>query len=93
MPLVLEIVTPTARVYSDTIDAVVIPTIDGESSSSSNPPSAARITCATLSSGFQFAGFTSFVDNPHCARALGTIIIASTSAPGIVNNLQFLILI
>ena len=30
MPLVLEIVTPTARVYSDTIDAVVIPTIDGE---------------------------------------------------------------
>ena len=30
MPLALEIVTPTARVYSDTIDAVVIPTIDGE---------------------------------------------------------------
>jgi len=30
MPLVLEIVTPTARVYSDTIDSVVIPTIDGE---------------------------------------------------------------
>ena len=30
MPLVLEIVTPAARVYSDTIDTVVIPTLDGE---------------------------------------------------------------
>lgn len=30
MPLTLEIVTPSARVYSDTIDSVVIPTIDGE---------------------------------------------------------------
>jgi F-type H+-transporting ATPase subunit epsilon len=30
MPLILEIVTPVARVYSDTIDSVVIPTIDGE---------------------------------------------------------------
>jgi len=30
MPLILEIVTPYARVYSDTIDSVVIPTIDGE---------------------------------------------------------------
>ena len=30
MPLTLEIVTPEARVYSDTIDTVVIPTIDGE---------------------------------------------------------------
>ena len=30
MPLVLEIVTPEARVYSDTIDSVVIPTVEGE---------------------------------------------------------------
>jgi F-type H+-transporting ATPase subunit epsilon len=30
MPLTLEIVTPEARVYSDTIDSVVIPTIEGE---------------------------------------------------------------
>ena len=30
MPLTLEIVTPEARVYSDTIDAVVIPTVEGE---------------------------------------------------------------
>jgi F-type H+-transporting ATPase subunit epsilon len=30
MPLTLEIVTPEARVYSDTIDTVVIPTTSGE---------------------------------------------------------------
>jgi F-type H+-transporting ATPase subunit epsilon len=30
MPLALEIVTPDARVYSDTIDSVVIPTVEGE---------------------------------------------------------------
>lgn len=30
MPLHLEIVTPEARVYSDTIDTVVIPTVEGE---------------------------------------------------------------
>jgi F-type H+-transporting ATPase subunit epsilon len=30
MPLTLEIVTPEARVYSDTIDTVVIPTTEGE---------------------------------------------------------------
>ena len=30
MALTLEIVTPEARVYSDTIDAVVIPTVEGE---------------------------------------------------------------
>jgi F-type H+-transporting ATPase subunit epsilon len=30
MPLSLEIVTPDARVYSDTIDGVVIPTVEGE---------------------------------------------------------------
>jgi F-type H+-transporting ATPase subunit epsilon len=30
MPLTLEIVTPEARVYSDTVDTVVIPTSDGE---------------------------------------------------------------
>ena len=30
MPLILEIVTPDARVYSDTIDSVVIPTVEGE---------------------------------------------------------------
>ena len=30
MPLTLEIVTPEAKVYSDTIDTVVIPTIEGE---------------------------------------------------------------
>jgi F-type H+-transporting ATPase subunit epsilon len=30
MPLKLEIVTPSARVYSDTIDTVVIPTLEGE---------------------------------------------------------------
>ncbi|MCF3651414.1 ATP synthase F1 subunit epsilon [Synoicihabitans lomoniglobus] len=30
MPLTLEIVTPEARVYSDTIDNVVIPTVEGE---------------------------------------------------------------
>ena len=30
MPLKLEIVTPDARVYSDTIDTVVIPTVEGE---------------------------------------------------------------
>jgi F-type H+-transporting ATPase subunit epsilon len=30
MALTLEIVTPEARVYSDTIDTVVIPTMDGE---------------------------------------------------------------
>jgi len=30
MPLTLEIVTPEARVYSDTIDTVVIPTTVGE---------------------------------------------------------------
>lgn len=30
MPLTLEIVTPSARAYSDIIDSVVIPTVDGE---------------------------------------------------------------
>src|SRR3954471_23382696 len=30
MPLTLEIVTPEARVYLDTIDTVVIPTCEGE---------------------------------------------------------------
>lgn len=30
MPLTLEIVTPDSRVYSDTIDTVVIPTVEGE---------------------------------------------------------------
>jgi F-type H+-transporting ATPase subunit epsilon len=30
MPLTLEIVTPEARVYSDSIDSVVIPTTSGE---------------------------------------------------------------
>jgi F-type H+-transporting ATPase subunit epsilon len=30
MPLILEIVTPDNRVYSDTIDTVVIPTVEGE---------------------------------------------------------------
>ncbi|MFI5335671.1 MAG: ATP synthase F1 subunit epsilon [Opitutales bacterium] len=30
MPLKLEIVTPEAKVYSDTIDTVVIPTLAGE---------------------------------------------------------------
>ena len=30
MPLTLEIVTPEARVYSDTIDTVVLPTVEGE---------------------------------------------------------------
>jgi F-type H+-transporting ATPase subunit epsilon len=30
MPLTLDIVTPEARVYSDTIDTVVIPTSEGE---------------------------------------------------------------
>ncbi len=30
MSLTLEIVTPEAKVYSDTIDSVVIPTIEGE---------------------------------------------------------------
>ena len=30
MSLTLEIVTPEARVYSDTIDTVVIPPVDGE---------------------------------------------------------------
>ena len=30
MPLTLEIVTPEARVYSDTVDNVVIPTVQGQ---------------------------------------------------------------
>jgi len=30
MPLVLEIVTPAGRVYSDTVDSVVLPTMSGE---------------------------------------------------------------
>ncbi len=30
MPLTLEIVTPEDRVYTDTVDTVVIPTVDGE---------------------------------------------------------------
>ena len=30
MALTLEIVTPEAKVYSDTIDSVVIPTVEGE---------------------------------------------------------------
>jgi F-type H+-transporting ATPase subunit epsilon len=30
MPLILEIVTPEAKVYSDTIDSVVVPTVEGE---------------------------------------------------------------
>src|SRR5690349_467148 len=30
MPLTLEIVTPEAKVYSDTIESVVIPTVEGE---------------------------------------------------------------
>ena len=30
MPLTLEIVTPENRVYHDTVDSVVIPTIEGE---------------------------------------------------------------
>lgn len=30
MPLTLEIVTPEALVYNDTIDAVVIPTVEGD---------------------------------------------------------------
>jgi F-type H+-transporting ATPase subunit epsilon len=30
MPLTLEIVTPEDRVYTDTVDTVVIPTVEGE---------------------------------------------------------------
>ncbi len=30
MSLILEIVTPEARVYSETVDTVVIPTVEGE---------------------------------------------------------------
>ncbi|MBP7482742.1 MAG: ATP synthase F1 subunit epsilon [Lacunisphaera sp.] len=30
MPLTLEIVTPEAKVYTDTIDSVVVPTVEGE---------------------------------------------------------------
>ena len=30
MPLLLEIVTPEARVYADTVETVVIPTVEGE---------------------------------------------------------------
>jgi F-type H+-transporting ATPase subunit epsilon len=30
MPLTLEIVTPEAKVYSDTVDSVVIPAVEGE---------------------------------------------------------------
>jgi F-type H+-transporting ATPase subunit epsilon len=30
MPLTLEIVTPEARVYSETVDSVVIPTVEGQ---------------------------------------------------------------
>ena len=30
MPLTLEIVTPESRVYSETVDTVVIPTVEGE---------------------------------------------------------------
>jgi F-type H+-transporting ATPase subunit epsilon len=30
MPLTLEIITPEDRVYSDTVDTVVIPTLEGE---------------------------------------------------------------
>jgi len=30
MPLTLEIVTPEARVYADTVDTVMIPTVEGE---------------------------------------------------------------
>jgi F-type H+-transporting ATPase subunit epsilon len=30
MPLTLEIVTPESRVYSDTVDTVVVPTTEGE---------------------------------------------------------------
>jgi len=30
MPLILEIVTPESRVYSETVDTVVIPTVEGE---------------------------------------------------------------
>jgi F-type H+-transporting ATPase subunit epsilon len=30
MPLTLEIVTPAAKVYSDTVDSVVVPTVEGE---------------------------------------------------------------
>lgn len=30
MPLTLEIVTPEAKVFSDTIDSVVVPTVEGE---------------------------------------------------------------
>jgi F-type H+-transporting ATPase subunit epsilon len=30
MPLTLEIVTPEARVYSQSVDSVVIPTVEGE---------------------------------------------------------------
>jgi F-type H+-transporting ATPase subunit epsilon len=30
MPLILEIVTPEARIYSETVDGVTIPTVDGE---------------------------------------------------------------
>ena len=30
MPLTLEIVTPEGRVYSETVDTVVLPTLQGE---------------------------------------------------------------
>ena len=30
MPLTLEIVTPESKVFSDTIDSVVVPTVEGE---------------------------------------------------------------
>lgn len=30
MPLLLEIVTPEARVYNDTVESVVIPSVEGE---------------------------------------------------------------
>src|SRR6476620_1376164 len=68
-----------------------IPTIDGESSSSSLKK-AERIKCAEPIWGCQAAGLK-FLLKPHCAEAPGIINTAITSAARTVTNLQLIDLI
>jgi F-type H+-transporting ATPase subunit epsilon len=60
MPLTLEIVTPEAKVYSDTIDTVVIPTVEGESAFSRATSRCSRRS-STANSASPRATATSFL--------------------------------
>lgn len=64
----------------------------GGERSSSSPAIAVRVTCAPPICGSHAAGFACFVGIPHCARALGIIAHANTSAPRAGAHLRILVL-